>query len=65
MLDIGVREWKNGNQEGSAIFTSKDGFRYVGKFKNNKYHGKGEFHIIQTGEKIIVEHNEGEEIKKK
>ena len=60
-----IGEWKNGNQEGSATFVSKDGFRYVGKFKNNKYHGKGEFYIMQTGEKTIVEHNEGEEIKKK
>ena len=57
-------EWKNGNQEGEAIFVSKDGFRYTGKFKNNKYHGKGKFFIETSGEEISVEHKEGVEIKK-
>jgi hypothetical protein len=57
-------EWKNGIQDGEAIFVSKDGFRYTGKFKNNKYHGKGKFFIETSGEEISVEHKEGVEIKK-
>lgn len=55
-------EWKSGNQEGKGIFISHDGFKYEGGFKNNKYHGKGEIYIIENGERVFVEHDQGVEL---
>ena len=62
LLTFGLSECIEGDcKDGAGTFTSLDGLKYVGEFKNGIYHGQGTF-TFSDGRKYIGEWKDGERV---